>query len=35
VKPSQVSEHFHVPVLLSPYSFSTYRGSWTRGLRWL
>lgn len=27
VKPSQVSEHFHVPVLLSPYSFSTYRGS--------
>ncbi|KAH9532115.1 hypothetical protein CY35_19G072500 [Sphagnum magellanicum] len=27
VKPSQVSEHFHVPVLLSPYAFSTYRGS--------
>ncbi len=21
------SEHYHVPVLLSPYGFSTYRGS--------
>ena len=27
VKESQKSEHFHVPLLLSPFSFSTYRGS--------
>ncbi|XP_078438384.1 transthyretin-like protein isoform X2 [Wolffia australiana] len=27
VKESQVTEHFHVPLLLSPFSFSTYRGS--------
>lgn len=27
VKPSQASEHFHIPVLLAPYSYSTYRGS--------
>ena len=27
VKESQSSEHFHVPLLLSPFSFSTYRGS--------
>lgn len=23
----QVDEHYHVPLLLSPFSFSTYRGS--------
>eukprot|EP00252_Welwitschia_mirabilis_P026385 TRINITY_DN8665_c0_g1_i1.p1 TRINITY_DN8665_c0_g1~~TRINITY_DN8665_c0_g1_i1.p1 ORF type:complete len:342 (+),score=56.27 TRINITY_DN8665_c0_g1_i1:105-1130(+) len=27
IKPSQTHEHFHVPVLLSPFAFSTYRGS--------
>lgn len=27
VKASQKMEHFHVPLLLSPFSFSTYRGS--------
>lgn len=27
IKPAQVSEHFHVPVLLSPFSYTTYRGS--------
>ncbi|KAF8379104.1 hypothetical protein HHK36_028533 [Tetracentron sinense] len=27
IKESQRLEHFHVPVLLSPFSFSTYRGS--------
>ncbi|KAG9154851.1 hypothetical protein Leryth_023909 [Lithospermum erythrorhizon] len=27
VKDSQQFEHFHVPLLLSPFSFSTYRGS--------
>ncbi|XP_077237000.1 transthyretin-like protein isoform X2 [Tasmannia lanceolata] len=27
IKESQRSEHFHVPLLLSPFSFSTYRGS--------
>mmetsp|Transcript_23781 Transcript_23781/g.28707 ORF Transcript_23781/g.28707 Transcript_23781/m.28707 type:complete len:319 (+) Transcript_23781:44-1000(+) len=27
VLPSQVKEHFHVPLLLSPYGYSTYRGS--------
>lgn len=27
VKESQKTEHFHVPLLLSPFSFSTYRGS--------
>lgn len=27
IKESQKSEHFHVPLLLSPFSFSTYRGS--------
>ncbi|CAM6106343.1 unnamed protein product [Calypogeia fissa] len=27
VKPSQVAEHFHVPLLISPYSYTTYRGS--------
>ena len=27
IKPSQISEHFHVPVLLSPFSYTTYRGS--------
>lgn len=27
VKESQKWEHFHVPLLLSPFSFSTYRGS--------
>ncbi|KAL4178525.1 hypothetical protein AMTRI_Chr13g82740 [Amborella trichopoda] len=27
IKETQVLEHFHVPLLLSPYSFSTYRGS--------
>lgn len=27
VKESQKLEHFHVPLLLSPFSFSTYRGS--------
>ncbi|CAA6669688.1 unnamed protein product [Spirodela intermedia] len=27
VRESQRSEHFHVPLLLSPFSFSTYRGS--------
>lgn len=27
IKDSQKMEHFHVPLLLSPFSFSTYRGS--------
>jgi 5-hydroxyisourate hydrolase/2-oxo-4-hydroxy-4-carboxy-5-ureidoimidazoline decarboxylase len=27
VEPSQAGEHFHIPLLLAPYSFSTYRGS--------
>lgn len=27
VKESQKWDHFHVPLLLSPFSFSTYRGS--------
>lgn len=27
VQRSQTKQHFHVPLLLSPYSFSTYRGS--------
>jgi len=27
IKDSQKREHFHVPLLLSPFSFSTYRGS--------
>ncbi|KAI9092948.1 hypothetical protein K1719_027471 [Acacia pycnantha] len=27
VQQSQTKQHFHVPLLLSPYSFSTYRGS--------
>ncbi|KAI5060345.1 hypothetical protein GOP47_0024765 [Adiantum capillus-veneris] len=27
IKPAQVSQHFHVPVLLSPFSYTTYRGS--------
>ncbi|XP_071698334.1 uric acid degradation bifunctional protein TTL-like isoform X2 [Rutidosis leptorrhynchoides] len=27
IKESQKNEHFHVPLLLSPFSFSTYRGS--------
>lgn len=27
IKESQRSEHFHVPLLLSPFSFTTYRGS--------
>ncbi|PIA32736.1 hypothetical protein AQUCO_04400142v1 [Aquilegia coerulea] len=27
IKESQKGEHFHVPILLSPFSFSTYRGS--------
>ncbi|CAH9127179.1 unnamed protein product [Cuscuta epithymum] len=27
IRESQKSEHFHVPLLLSPFSFSTYRGS--------
>eukprot|EP00897_Mesotaenium_endlicherianum_P001084 jgi/Mesen1/10977/ME000096S10550 len=27
VKASQSREHFHVPLLLAPYSYSTYRGS--------
>ncbi|XP_068634778.1 uric acid degradation bifunctional protein TTL isoform X2 [Aristolochia californica] len=27
IRESQGSEHFHVPLLLSPFSFSTYRGS--------
>ncbi|GAB2215263.1 hypothetical protein Droror1_Dr00019644 [Drosera rotundifolia] len=27
IKESQKFEHFHVPLLLSPFSFSTYRGS--------
>lgn len=27
IKESQSTEHFHVPLLLSPFSFSTYRGS--------
>ncbi|KAE8689574.1 Plastid transcriptionally active 2 isoform 1 [Hibiscus syriacus] len=27
IKESQTLEHFHVPLLLSPFSFSTYRGS--------
>ena len=24
---SQLNEHFHIPLLLSPYGYSTYRGS--------
>lgn len=27
VRPSQASEHFHTPLLLAPYSYSTYRES--------
>lgn len=27
IKASQASEHFHIPLLLAPYSYSTYRGS--------
>lgn len=27
VRPSQCAEHFHIPLLLAPYSYSTYRGS--------
>lgn len=27
VKQEQVNEHFHVPILCTPYSYSTYRGS--------
>lgn len=27
IRESQKREHFHVPLLLSPFSFSTYRGS--------
>lgn len=27
VKPSQASEHFHIPLLLAPYSYSTCRAS--------
>eukprot|EP00898_Chlorokybus_atmophyticus_P002983 jgi/Chlat1/3686/Chrsp24S03846 len=27
VLPTQTNEHFHVPLLLAPFSFSTYRGS--------
>lgn len=27
IRESQGKEHFHVPLLLSPFSFSTYRGS--------
>lgn len=27
IEPGSVSEHFHVPLILSPYGFSTYRGS--------
>lgn len=27
IKANQTSEHFHVPLLYSPFSFSTYRGS--------
>ncbi|KAJ7568562.1 hypothetical protein O6H91_01G038000 [Diphasiastrum complanatum] len=27
VKPSQTFQHFHVPLLLAPYSYTTYRGS--------
>jgi 5-hydroxyisourate hydrolase len=27
VKASQVREHYHVPLLLNPYGYSTYRGS--------
>lgn len=27
VKESQCGEHFHVPLLLSPFSYTTYRGS--------
>ena len=27
VKKSECREHFHVPVLLSPFSYTTYRGS--------
>ncbi|KAL3697039.1 hypothetical protein R1sor_011115 [Riccia sorocarpa] len=27
VQPHQVSEHFHVPLLFAPYSYTTYRGS--------
>jgi 5-hydroxyisourate hydrolase len=25
--PPDVSQHYHVPVLLSPFAYSTYRGS--------
>jgi hydroxyisourate hydrolase len=27
VTPDQAHQHFHIPLLLSPYGFSTYRGS--------
>lgn len=27
IAPDMVHQHFHIPLLLSPYSYSTYRGS--------
>jgi 5-hydroxyisourate hydrolase-like protein (transthyretin family) len=27
IAPDMVHDHFHIPLLLSPYSYSTYRGS--------
>jgi len=31
----QSSEHYHIPLLLNPFGFTTYRGSWSASrLRW-
>lgn len=27
ISPDKTHEHYHIPLLLSPYSYSTYRGS--------
>lgn len=27
IAPGQAEQHFHIPLLLSPYGYSTYRGS--------
>lgn len=27
IEPEKATEHYHIPLLLSPYGYSTYRGS--------
>ena len=34
VKQSQRYEHFHVPLLCTPYSYNTYRGSWVNKFKY-